>query len=75
MSTTITIKSNGSIRIEGDFQIFDGNGRPFDLAGRTEVSLCRCGHSKEKPFCDGSHRDVKFRSDIEARELPPPKKE
>jgi len=72
MATKITVKNNGSIRIEGEFEIFDQQGNKFDLAGRTSISLCRCGHSKEKPFCDSSHRMVGFQSEIVARALPPP---
>jgi CDGSH-type Zn-finger protein len=37
------------------------------------ISLCRCGHSANKPFCDGSHNRVGFQSSCEARELQPPK--
>jgi CDGSH-type Zn-finger protein len=55
--TKIKINSNGSIRVEGEFEIIDANGNPYDLAGRTVVSLCRCGLSQNKPFCDGCHRD------------------
>jgi CDGSH-type Zn-finger protein len=36
------------------------------------ISLCRCGHSQNKPFCDGTHARVGFQSEVEARELPPP---
>ena len=43
------------------------------LAGRTVISLCRCGHSENKPFCDGSHGRVGFQSSVVAKELPPPK--
>ena len=71
-STKVTIKSNGSIRVEGDFEIVDMNGKPFDLGGRTSIGLCRCGHSNNKPFCDGTHKTVGFDSPIEARDLPPP---
>ena len=71
MSTRITVKSNGSIKVEGEFTITDMTGAPFDLAGRTAVSLCRCGHSQDKPFCDGSHKTVGFKSEIAARALPP----
>ncbi len=39
----ITINNNGSIRVEGDFEIVDPTGRPFGLAGRTAIGLCRCG--------------------------------
>ena len=69
---TITIRNNGSIRVEGDFTILDQEGRPFDLAGRTVISLCRCGQSSNKPFCDSSHKTCGFASAIEARALPPP---
>ena len=45
------------LRIEGQgLTIVDQQGRPFGLAGRTVVSLCRCGASANKPFCDGSHK-------------------
>jgi len=44
-TTKITVKHNGSIRVEGDFEIVDPEGKPFGLAGRTAISLCRCGHS------------------------------
>jgi CDGSH-type Zn-finger protein len=71
MATKITVKNNGSIRVEGEFELFDLSGKKFDLQDRTSVSLCRCGHSKDKPFCDGSHRESGFQSEITARELPP----
>ncbi|MGH9702559.1 MAG: CDGSH iron-sulfur domain-containing protein [Candidatus Acidiferrales bacterium] len=71
--TKITVMNNGSVRIEGDFEILDSEGLAFGLAGRTAISLCRCGHSQNKPFCDGSHKTSGFQSEIKARELPPPK--
>jgi CDGSH-type Zn-finger protein len=71
-STKITVNPNGSIRIEGDFTIHDAEGKEFGLAGRTVISLCRCGHSENKPFCDGHHKMVGFDSVCPARELPPP---
>jgi CDGSH-type Zn-finger protein len=69
---TITIRNNASIRVEGEFQLLDQEGRPFDLAGRTRISLCRCGQSSDKPFCDSSHKTCGFQSIIVARALPPP---
>ncbi|HZE19917.1 MAG TPA: CDGSH iron-sulfur domain-containing protein [Candidatus Angelobacter sp.] len=69
---TITIRNNGSIRVDGEFTILDQDGNPFDLAGRTTISLCRCGQSSNKPFCDGSHKTCAFESMIVARALPPP---
>jgi CDGSH-type Zn-finger protein len=69
--TKITVKNHGSIRVEGEFEIFDFNGNKFDLSGRTAISLCRCGASKDKPFCDGTHRTCGFQSEIIAHALPP----
>jgi len=72
-TTKVTVINNGPLRLEGEFSIQDAAGKEFGLAGRTVISLCRCGHSENKPFCDGSHNRVGFQSQVEARELPPPK--
>lgn len=67
----ITIKNNGPIRVEGTgFQICDAEGKAFNLNGRTAISICRCGHSKKQPFCDGSHGSCDFKSEVAAFELP-----
>lgn len=71
--TTIQVSTNGPLRITGAFSICDPTGAAFDLAGRTAIALCRCGHSQNKPFCDGAHNAAGFRSDEKARALPPPK--
>ncbi len=70
--TKITVKNNGSLRIEGDFLLVDAEGKEFGLGGRTAISLCRCGHSENKPFCDSSHKKFGFQSECKARDLPPP---
>ena len=70
-ATKITVNHNGSLRIEGDFEIVDPEGKAFGLAGRTIIGLCRCGHSANKPFCDGSHKACSFADTVVARELPP----
>jgi CDGSH-type Zn-finger protein len=72
-ATKIIATDNGPLRVEGDFEILDAQGKAFGLAGRTVVSLCRCGHSQTKPFCDGTHKTIGFQSVVEARDLPPPK--
>ncbi|HVP37981.1 MAG TPA: CDGSH iron-sulfur domain-containing protein [Candidatus Saccharimonadales bacterium] len=69
----ITVTDNGSLRVEGDFEVADSEGRCFGLGGRTRVSLCRCGQSQQKPFCDGSHKTHGFQSVVPARDLPAPK--
>jgi CDGSH-type Zn-finger protein len=70
----ITVRNNGPFRVEGtDFEICDASGNVFNLNGRTSVSLCRCGASKNHPFCDGSHGECQFQSDVKAFDLPPKK--
>ena len=73
MATKVTVINNGPIRLEGEFEIYDAAGNQFGLAGRTVISLCRCGKSENKPFCDGKHGVSGFESLCQARELPPPK--
>ncbi len=68
---TITVNSNGSLRVEGDFIIRDREGNEYGLSGRTVVSLCRCGHSQNKPFCDGTHKHIGFDAPASAFDLPP----
>ena len=61
------VKNNGSIQVEGEFEVCDQNGKKFDLTGKKTIWLCRCGQSKNKPFCDGSHKAVGFQSEIDAK--------
>ena len=70
--TKITVNNNGPLRIESDFEIVDKNGNVYDLEGREVLSLCRCGLSKNKPFCDGSHNGH-FEHEAVAFNLPPKK--
>ena len=72
MAAKVTIFNNGSIRVEGDFTVHDADGKQFGLGGRNAIALCRCGHSENKPFCDGSHKRNGFESVCPARDLPPP---
>lgn len=67
--TKLIINKNGSIKIEGDFEILDSEGTVYGLQGRTALGLCRCGLSANKPFCDGSHRKD-FEHDAVAFDLP-----
>lgn len=71
--TKMTIVKNGPLRVEGDFEILDPNGQVYGLGGRTLVSLCRCGHSKNKPYCDGTHKSVDWQEEAVAFDLPPKK--
>ena len=70
--TKLTINSNGSVKVEGDFEIVDSQGNSYNLQGRTVLGMCRCGLSNNKPFCDGSHRNH-FEHEATAFDLPPMK--
>jgi CDGSH-type Zn-finger protein/uncharacterized Fe-S cluster protein YjdI len=52
---------NGPLKLSGAHEIVSGTGRTVERA--TESYLCRCGASKNKPFCDGSHRRIGFTAD------------
>jgi CDGSH-type Zn-finger protein len=71
-TTRLTVNNDGSVKVDGDFEIVDRNGNAYGLQGRTIVSICRCGHSKNKPFCDGSHKG-NFDHEAIAFDLPPKK--
>jgi CDGSH-type Zn-finger protein len=71
-TTKITVNNNGSLRIEGDYEIVDKEGNLYGLGGRPIVSICRCGLSQTKPFCDGSHKGH-FEHEAKAFDLPPKK--
>ncbi len=54
----ITENPNGSVKLAGNLEVINGMGRR--IARTTAVRMCRCGHSKKKPFCDGSHKAAGF---------------
>ena len=58
--TTIDARPNGPLYVRGQVRITGLGGRL--IREDTRVALCRCGHSGNKPFCDGSHRRVGFRT-------------
>jgi CDGSH-type Zn-finger protein len=53
--TKVTVLAKGPVIMEGNFEITHANGEVENKEGK--VALCRCGFSKNKPFCDGAHRD------------------
>jgi CDGSH-type Zn-finger protein len=59
---SIKVLKNGPLRVEGKIQLLDGDGNvlPFE---KDKFSLCRCGHSSKKPFCDGTHNKIGFQSE------------
>jgi CDGSH-type Zn-finger protein len=59
---TITVRRNGPYRVEGPIRLVDADGNEYDLTGKPAVSLCRCGASVNKPFCDGTHSKIGFQA-------------
>jgi CDGSH-type Zn-finger protein len=62
---TITPYRDGPLLIRGPIRIQDTQGREIE-AGRETIALCRCGKSRIKPFCDGTHKLSGFRASSEA---------
>lgn len=68
MKLVIKCRARGPLSLTGnlaDCELYDASGERLDLSGRSVVALCRCGVSRSKPLCDGSHNRVGF-------EAPPP---
>ena len=57
---TIDVRENGPYKVTGPITIRDFEGREFVLPEGSAVALCRCGHSENKPFCDGTHKRIGF---------------
>jgi CDGSH-type Zn-finger protein/uncharacterized Fe-S cluster protein YjdI len=57
----VTAIKNGPLQLDGNLEIVSGTGRTVNRV--TQAYLCRCGGSKNKPYCDGSHRKLGFKAD------------
>ena len=55
---TVTPRENGPLRCEGPLTVCDAAGR---ISRSDPTFLCRCGGSRNKPFCDGTHKKIGFR--------------
>ena len=59
----IRCRENGPYVVQGEIKVLDSQGNEFKLPqGKDTIALCRCGHSKQRPFCDGSHRGCGFQA-------------
>lgn len=58
----ITAQTNGPLLVEGPADLVDQSGVPYRVENPAKFALCRCGSSANKPFCDGTHTRVGFRS-------------
>jgi CDGSH-type Zn-finger protein len=59
---SIYTRDNGPFLVTGPITLTDQEGNAFDLGGKETIALCRCGASKNRPFCDGSHNQCGFTS-------------
>jgi CDGSH-type Zn-finger protein len=65
---TVTVCPNGPLLLRGAARLRSVDGQEVDH-DRTVVALCRCGRSRLKPLCDGSHRLSRFRDPASAEQL------
>lgn len=56
---TITPYEDGPLIVRGNYRLVDQDGNEIE-PGRATVALCRCGRSRIRPFCDGTHTAVSF---------------
>jgi CDGSH-type Zn-finger protein len=61
-AVVITAYRDGPLLVRGPIQLLDASGRRIE-AGRDPIALCRCGKSRIRPFCDGTHKLIGFRTD------------
>ena len=60
---TIKVRDHGPLLVEGPFTVIDAAGNAFTIpTGKPAIALCRCGASRTKPFCDGTHSKQGFQA-------------
>jgi len=64
---TVTPYRDGPLLVRGPVRMTDQEGNEIAV-DRGTVALCRCGKSRLRPFCDGSHKIVQFRAPSEPEE-------
>jgi CDGSH-type Zn-finger protein len=57
---TILVRRNGPYRVYGPAKLIDQDGNEFEIPSGDWFTLCRCGHSEIKPFCDSTHKYIDF---------------
>jgi len=61
VTARLTPYRDGPYLIRGEFELTDQDGRPIETR-RGTIALCRCGASRTKPFCDGTHKAIGFKA-------------
>jgi uncharacterized Fe-S cluster protein YjdI/CDGSH-type Zn-finger protein len=57
-TTMVVVNENGPLEVMGEIEVIDADGQTVRRG--QHLYLCRCGNSRNKPYCDGSHRRVRF---------------
>jgi CDGSH-type Zn-finger protein len=58
----IKVRDDGPYKVTGPVRLIDADGGVFDVPADRAIALCRCGQSREKPFCDATHKSTGFAS-------------
>ena len=61
MPVTVKLMENGPLIVNGECELQDAQGNPLPSKGQ-QFALCRCGASANKPYCDGGHKRIGFKS-------------
>jgi CDGSH-type Zn-finger protein len=64
---TIRALKNGPYEVAGGAKLFDHQGKEYQEDQLPPMYLCRCGQSKNKPFCDGTHGNIGFKAEETAQ--------
>ena len=62
-NVTIKALKSGPYEVSGGVLVLDYTGKEYAESQIDPLYLCRCGHSKTKPFCDNSHEDIGFKAE------------
>lgn len=63
MAVIVKALKDGPLEIAGGATLLDVNGNEYVESAIDPLYLCRCGRSKNKPFCDGSHEEIGFKAE------------
>jgi CDGSH-type Zn-finger protein len=67
MAVIVKAIRDGPLEVAGGAKLLDVNGKEYAESAIDPLYLCRCGQSKNKPFCDNSHEDAGFKAEDTAR--------
>ena len=59
----ISVRQNGPLLVSGTVELTDVEGNAYNLEGKDTIALCRCGASRNRPYCDGSHVEAGFEAE------------